>query len=479
MSKKNDQLLGTGTKLVYGSGEFFNGTATVIILMLYLKFLTDVVGIPPFWAGICVVSGKLWDAISDPLIGAISDRTKSRWGRRRVYFLIFCVPASFSFASMWLFIHSDHLWVKVTYYAVAYVAFKTLSSLLNVPYQALGPELTSDYDERTSLITFRMAFSLAGAIMAGVLPGILINRLAQAGYVHSSHLIVSALFGIVYIGIWLIVFTKIRERFHGEVSQRVPLLQALRTTLRNRSFRILIGIYICAFLAIDILTASAKYYVDEFLQNPSMLPVIMGVMLTCGMFSLPLYHVLIKKFDRKASYIIGSMVWVVALAALFFITPGVPSAIIVVIMIVVGIGVACAFVVPWSALPEVIDCDIVVNGRKIEGVYTGIMTFLRKLTTTLAIFLIATSLDFTGYKSPETLGESIQDVHVLWVIRIFTTVVPAVILIVGIIIATRYPITKRFHSLLRRKLETDTGHPLSPEEEIQLNDLLSIGYGKQ
>ncbi|HMB00266.1 MAG TPA: MFS transporter, partial [Spirochaetota bacterium] len=163
MQKKNKIAL--SRKIIYGSGELFNATSMVIILMFFLKFLTDVVHIRPALAGIALVAGKLWDAVSDPLIGIISDRTKSSLGRRRFFLLSFCLPGSVSFTLLWLFINNGNDLIKIIYYTFAYITFKTFFTLLNVPYQALGTEITVNYKERTSLIYFRMIFSITGSLI--------------------------------------------------------------------------------------------------------------------------------------------------------------------------------------------------------------------------------------------------------------------------------------------------------------------------
>jgi sugar (glycoside-pentoside-hexuronide) transporter len=478
MSRAGTRELGRFQKVVYGSGELFNATSTVVILMLFLKFLTDVVGLAPLWAGLCVVAGKLWDAVSDPLIGHLSDRTKSRWGRRRVYFVLFSIPASLSFVSLWLVLDLESRWATVTYYAVAYVTFHTLSTLLNVPYQALGPELTTGYDERTSLVVVRMAFSLGGAIAAGVLPNLVVTRFVERGQPEAGHLAVSVVFGVAYALIWLLIFVVVRERsrVRSAASKTPRFLVSLRSALRNRAFRLLVGLYLCAFIALDILTAATKYFVDEYVRRPALMAAIMGSMLGCALVSLPLYLWLVARFDRRTSYVVGASVWALSLFGLFTLGPASSDALIVGVMVCVGAGVAAAFVVPWSALPEVIDLHVVRNGRAEEGIYAGVMTFLRKATTTLAIFGIALSLEAFGYRRPDELGGAPQPASALACIRVFSTIVPAALVVGSIAIALRYPVTKRAHRLIRRKL--DAPEELSAQETAEIEAFLDRAYGR-
>jgi sugar (glycoside-pentoside-hexuronide) transporter len=464
------------TKLIYGSGEILNATTTVIILMLYLKFLTDVVGLSPMLAGVCLVSGKLWDAFSDPLIGAISDRTRSRFGRRRIYFLLFSVPASLAFAAMWITFETDALWTQVAYYAAIYVAFKTLATALNVPYQALGPEMTDDYDDRTSLITFRMTFAISGAIVAGVVPNIIVEQFSQTGRPELGHLLVAGIFGAVCIVSWLLIFFKVEERPTLKSPPELPFFRALSLTMQNRSFRMLIGMYLCTFLALDMLTAAAKFYVEEFLDNPKLMPLIMGSMLGSALLALPLYLRITARFERKRALFIGILVWLCGLALLSTVEKTDSPIWIVCSMFLVGMGVSGAFVVPWSALPEVIDVDKIVNGRAQEGIFSGVMTFIRKVSTTGALLVLSSTLDLTGYLTPEVRGEASQPHVTLRAIHILITAVPALLLVLGALFTLRYPIDKKGYALIQKRLDQSTEDALSPHEQKELQRLIKRAY---
>jgi len=453
------------TKLIYGSGELLNGTSTVIILMLYLKFLTDVVGLSPMLAGVCLVAGKLWDALSDPLLGAISDRTRTRFGRRRVFFLACAVPASLAFAAMWVDLQSGSRTLMVVYYAVAYVAFKTLATALNVPYQALGPELTDDYNERTSLVAYRMAFSLGGAIVAGTVPHLVVTRFAAAGEPVLGHLLVAGGFGLLYVLCWWLIFARIAERPVPGCPERPPFFRALALTLRGRSFRMLIGLYLCAFLALDGLTAAAKFFVEEYLGDPRLMTLVMGGMLGTALLSVPVYYKLIARFERRGALAAGLLLWILGLGLLGLVRPESSWVLLLAAMALVGGGAAAAFVVPWSALPEVIDVDRLVNGRAQEGIFSGVMTFLRKLSTTGALFLISIALDLTGYCPPGEAVAAGQPESTLLAIRLLTVAVPAALLCLGLVFTLRYPIDRRLYSLIRRRLDVGDGALESAEQE--------------
>jgi GPH family glycoside/pentoside/hexuronide:cation symporter len=139
-------------------------------------------------------------------------------------------------------------------------------------------------------------------------------------------------------------------------------------------------------------------------------------------------------------------------------------------------GVSAAFVVPWSALPEVIDVDKIVNGRAQEGIFSGVMTFLRKVSTTGALFLLSVTLDLTGYLTPEIGGTTTQPESTLGAIQLLITAVPALLLVLGIVFTLRYPIDKKGCALLRKRLEKSTADALSQREQEELEKLIQRAY---
>ncbi len=141
-------------------------------MFFQLFFLTDVAGLAPAYAAWAVGIPRIWDAINDPLFGLISDRIRTRWGRRRVLLFFGAVPLGLTFMLMWLVPSFGQAGLAL-YYATVFILFDTVFTLVHVGYNALTPEMTSDYDERSSLNGYRMAFSIAGTLGAIILATVL------------------------------------------------------------------------------------------------------------------------------------------------------------------------------------------------------------------------------------------------------------------------------------------------------------------
>lgn len=177
MVKSSSKKLKLITKLAYGAGDLGPAMTANVLVFFLLYFFTQVAGLPPGLAGSILMIGKISDAINDPIIGIFSDRANTRWGRRLPWMFVGAIPFALIFILLWLvpeFSQNETLnnWLLFSYYVVIGILFHIAYTVVNLPYIALTPELTQDYDERTSLNSFRFAFSLGGSVFSLVLAGI-------------------------------------------------------------------------------------------------------------------------------------------------------------------------------------------------------------------------------------------------------------------------------------------------------------------
>ncbi|MCP4757533.1 MAG: MFS transporter, partial [Proteobacteria bacterium] len=209
MTKKLNEKLGLTTKIGFGVGDIYGGGSMVIIGFYYLFFLTDVLLITPALAGLAFLVSKIWDAISDPLMGIISDRTRTRFGRRRPYFLAGIVLVFASFVMLWYPVDFSREMHRFVYVVGAYLFFSTVITLVMVPYNALSSELTLDYNERTSLTTFRIFFSSFSSLVCAVVPLEIVKLFPD---VRSGYIFMGVSFGLLFALPFLAVFFSTSER---------------------------------------------------------------------------------------------------------------------------------------------------------------------------------------------------------------------------------------------------------------------------
>ncbi len=189
----------------YGVGDIYGGGSFLIISLLFMFFLTDTVGLAPALAGLVMLPGKVWDAISDPLMGYLSDNTRSRFGRRRVFFLAGILPVALTFMAMWVTVRADNPYLSFAYYALAFIFFRTAFTMVMVPYSALNAEMTMDYKLRMRLSGARMIFSQASSLVCAVLPKMLMDRY-YADNMEQGYLVMAAIFGVFFALPWIFVF---------------------------------------------------------------------------------------------------------------------------------------------------------------------------------------------------------------------------------------------------------------------------------
>ncbi len=222
------------TKIIYGSGDIGFSLTSTIIGVYFLIFLTDVVHLQPAMAAIAILVGRTWDYINDPLIGHISDRTRSRWGRRRPFLLFGALPYALVFVMMWLRPAWDNQIALVIYYAVAYALYDTGATFAYMPYYALTPELTEDYDERTSLTSYRMFYSILGSLLAFTLPLMIIGNFQPQNA--TRVVLMAIIFGLASaIPLWLVFFYTREKKEFTEQSQP-KLINSLKAAFKNKPF---------------------------------------------------------------------------------------------------------------------------------------------------------------------------------------------------------------------------------------------------
>ncbi len=195
-AKPRKNYLTLWQKLIFGSGDWSYASFGTLRQIFYAIFLTDVVGLEPRLASFAVVLGIVWDAINDPLVGMLSDRVKTRWGRRRPFLLFFSIPFGLAFILLWWVPPFENQYALAATVSLMYMLSDTLQTLISVPLYSLTPEITPDYDERTSLTGFRMFFNLLASLVTAVAaPEIVKSVLAGGGTQQQGYMLVAALFG--------------------------------------------------------------------------------------------------------------------------------------------------------------------------------------------------------------------------------------------------------------------------------------------
>lgn len=381
-------------KWIYGFGDISFSTTNTILAVYFAIFLTDVVGLPASLAALAIFLGRSWDYINDPLIGHLSDRARTRWGRRRPFLIFGALPFGLCFIMLWVRPPLANQFLLAGYYALAYMLYDLTFTLTNMPYAALTPELTEDYDERTSLTSYRMFFSIAGSLIAFIVPLAIIGSLIpeNAGRVREM----AVLFGLLSMLPILLVFLNTRERSEYMQAQQPSLIQSLRAAIKNRPFIFGAVIFLLTWTAIDILQTSLLFFIKYALLREGQSDLIMGAIFVTAIIALPLWVWMAQNWNKRLAYIFGIAFW--AAVQIVMVTVGAETSLpwILTLCIMAGIGVSAAHVLTWAIIPDAIEWDELQTGKRHEGMFYSLVTLTQKAASSIAIPLILLLLDRTG-----------------------------------------------------------------------------------
>jgi GPH family glycoside/pentoside/hexuronide:cation symporter len=448
--------LTTGDKFRYGLADLGFSLITSAMQFFLLFYYTDVALIDPGIAGLALMTGKLtWDAINDPLFGYLSDRTRSRFGRRRIWMFIGAIPLGI--AAWIMFSLPTGLTGAAAFFGVllTFWLIDSFHTMTTTPYYALTPELTRDYSERASLTSIRMVFSVFGYILGAAITTILAGIFQGSGLnLQQAWSATGAVFGILAIITTLVTAFSIKERpeLAGEPS-KLPAIKAILTSFKNKPFIILMIAFILSSFSFTVLTALVPYFIQYQLNMGDQVSfVLLAMLLTIGIFLIPAKKIS-DKINKGPAYALGLFIASLAIMTCFFF-PHKATPLIYLVAVVAGIGFSAQWVFPWSMLPDVVEYDEKLTGERREGIYYGLWAFLSKFTGALGIAVSGWALDLYGY-----VPNAEQTAHALFGIRLFFAIVPAVVILISLPFLIKYPITRKKHAELVAELAARKANP--------------------
>ncbi|MGD2104491.1 MAG: glycoside-pentoside-hexuronide (GPH):cation symporter [Anaerolineae bacterium] len=445
-AKSHPERLSFREKLTYGLGDIAHSVGPGTILPFwYLFFLTDVARLRPGLAGLTILIGGVWDAVNDPLVGLLSDRTRTRWGRRRPYMLFGALPYGATFVLMWLVPPIENQIVKCLYYAMIYILFDTAVTAVSCPYYALTPELTLDHDERTSLTSYRMFISIVSGLAAALGFALVLDAAPHEQAAFRTMGFISA--GVFVVTI-LAAFLGTRERAGFQVQNPPSPLASLRFVVRNRDWWYTLGMRLLSWIPVDLASAVFAYYLLYWIgMQPMEASLVQAVILTSAAVTLPLVLWMTRRWEKKTAFIVATASWAVVMLALLLVPQG-ARPMVYPIAVLVGPGVAAAHALPTAMSADTLDVDELNSGQRQEGVYAGFEVFVRKLSTKIVLAAIGPILAWTGYVE----GAATQTRSTLTAIRLLIALAPAAILFGAIAVAWRYPLTRQRHREIQQEL---------------------------
>ncbi len=401
------------------------------------------------------------------MIGILSDRTRSGLGRRYPWMLIGAIPLGVCFFLQWFVPPITNQWLLFAYFSGIALLSDTAFTVVAVPYSTLAAELTTGYDERTSLVSFKAAFSIGASILSLSLAQVIFAKIADPS---KKYLILGAVCGIIAMSAIYLCVWGTHKRYKAIQTQRIqvslesslPIRQQLQIALGNFPFLCVIGIYLCSWLGLQLTAAILPYFVINWMRLPDhhftqAAIAVQGTALTMMFF----WSAVGQRLGKKAVYWMGIPLTICALVGLSFLQPS-QVGLMYVLAVMVGIGLSTAYLVPWSMLPDVLDLDELNTGQRREGIFCGLLVQLQKIAVAIAkrcceaqiaLFLVGKILDWAGF-IPTTARQLLpsQPESAMMAIRLLIGPVPALVLVFGLVCAYFYPITRDLHGEILLKL---------------------------
>ncbi len=477
--KARSEKLSWWAKIGYGLGDIYGGGSGVVISFYYLIFLTDVVRIAPALAGTVILISKIYDSITDPFEGILADRTRTALGRRRPYLLAGIPLVFLSFVALFYPFDMASETMRFAAAMLSYLFFSTVVSIVMLNYNALHSEITLDYHERSTLSSVRIFFSTLASIVAALLPMEIVKAFPD---VHSGYIVMGLAFGAFFALPYIATVAAVKERSEFQKPpEKFDWKAAFLDPFKNRTFVYTLAMYLFAFVAIDTVSTIVVYFVKYYLQRSSESSFVNGTLLIAQVISLPFYVWLSKRTSKIRGYIIGLVIWVVAMLFSFLLAPGNLSFLVYVFAAVVGLGTGGIVVMIYAIFPDIPDVDELHSGERREAIYSALVTFIRKFSSALGIFAVSNAIGWAGYVPPlqQTAGgatkliEQPQSDTFLLVLRLIFMLLPVVLLAFALAFALKFPLTPQLHSRLNALLARQRANePLDEDEKQALTKAL-------
>lgn len=431
------QKLSARVRFGFGVGDL-GGNMYFTLIGFYLMFyLTDVVRLPAALAGIVFMIGKIWDAVTDPVTGYVSDRTVTRFGRRRPFM---AVGAVLLFGSMMLMFSSPQLDQPILLFllmAFLYCLLSTAYTLVNIPYSALLPELTNDFDQRTTLTGYRMSFAVVGTLIGA---GAVLPLVAAFGGGKAGWLAMGAITGFLMLASAFGTVLAIREPKHDRPVGGIGFFRTCIEVLGLPVFLKALLPWTLFVAGTSVIQGSLIYFFDNIYGDEGLFQVAILFLLVTSLVFIPVWVMVSKRFGKRACYIAG--ISIMSVGVLLFAFIGGPGRILFayIVMVGAGIGLSTHYVMPHSILPDVVEYDAVKRGVRREGIFSSLWTFSSKIGQALALGITGIVLDLAGYAPDVALDQTARTA-----IRFLCGPVPIVFYVAGISILATYPITRQFY----------------------------------
>ena len=456
-------------RLIFAFGDIYGGGGQTIISVLYLVFITNVIGISPGIAGTMILISKAWDAINDPLMGIITDRTKTKIGRRRPFILIGGILLIPALALLWLPHQFSSQTFKVIYMLVTFLFYYTINTIIAVPYSAFSTEITNDFKERNKVNLTRLIFSMTSTAICTLVPTMLFEMYTEGTLsIMGFYAILVFVFGGVFAIPLILIGFMTKERAPYEAVETFSMKKFVEP-LSVKGFRKLVIMYICQALALDMASAVVIYY-GLYVVNISS-TIFLGTFLGMQLLMFPLLYRLVQRISKTKIYSYGLPLTMLMSLGIAFYPGGESPLFLYVIVGLAALGFSGAQLMSWIIFPDAVDLVELKLKERNTGVCSGVMTFIRTASSAIAVFVIGWVLELTKFIVPTDLvPKPIQPSSAILGIRLIFVLGLGVLMLVGFFVSRSFKLSPEISKDIKTIIEKNA---LNIELELDEQDRMA------
>lgn len=427
-------------KVGYSLGDMGISISYFVVGFFFLYYLTDIVGLDPYLAGLAFFIGKLWDGVNDPLMGILSDRTRSKYGRKRVFILFGAIPFGLSFILLWMIPQAAADWAQFVLAILAMTLYATMYTVVVVPYMALVPILSDDYDERTQITGIRASLSTIGTIFGGG-TALLISSFTDELV---GLRMITITFG-VFTTIMLIIAAQsvrdIEERISGGPAIMEYSWKEYFSILKDKNLQVLLGLKFLGAIATGTLSASLPYYAEHILGDQGKSTIGLAIYVSVSALFIPLWNRLSRKSDKRRLLMIGTVSTALVLLLIGFLVDADTLPLFYVGCVFLGIAMSSYLLIPYSLVPDLVDVIEHQTGVRHESVYFGLWMTVHQLGISFAGLIFGFALGVFGYDG----NAVVQTASALTAVKIAFGILPGIFFILAAGVLQMYGITREVY----------------------------------
>ena len=493
-------LIPNKEKLCYGIGGLMDGGAVALMSCIMLKYMTSAMGIAMAVASTIMMVAKIWDAVTDPLMGFISDNTRGRWGRRKPYMVVGGALVIVTLLILFLPIRSWGVSVAgcTAFILIFYLVWNTVSTITQVPYCSMSSDISPSFRERNNANTVKLVFTSLSSGISYVIPLLLIEAMiSKDGYLFMPNitpvtfwLCVSLGFGILFGGGLILCGIVVKERVYVTTPKvkfnAKQFVNNYAEPYKNRSYRWHIAMYCAAFMCMDMISALAVYYATDVWHGKELFGLdfsslfIVAPLMVAAVLMFPICRIVMDKKSKQFVFRMGLPFYIAGGIMFIIMDPSwTPPIIVPIVSFVMGLGFGGAQMMPWIIFPDTVDVAELATGKRPTGTYSGMMTLARKIAGAFAVGLVGWIIGGAGYIENTTGDAAVyiqQPESALLAIKLVMGIAIAVFITLAMLASFRYKVTTA--KLKRIRYFNDLGEKgllgtLNEEEKAERIALIS------